>query len=308
MDGLTDFKTATTEELPDAVAVMDPFRVVRLAGDALDRCRRRIQLVTCGHRGRKSDPLYSARRTLHTGNDLLTDKQKARLDELPANEKHIQVEVTWGTYQQMITVYREPDRAAGSRPPTHASTNRVARQRRPEGARARYPRPHPEQASRRRARLLRPTQHQQWTHRSHQRPTRAPPRLRPRLTQPHQLHHQIPTRNRRTQTPITPSTGMSRICPYPKGNPAADAQSVSLQRKRLGASRSAEIPLGYCGSSSFRFSTSSSPRCVKTYSSPLRWTRFLSSSDFSVRFMFARIGARAQVCNSSHVAPCVPRQ
>ena len=55
---------------------MDPFHVVRLAGDALDRCRRRVQQATCGHRGRKSDPLYRARRTLHTGADLLTDKQK----------------------------------------------------------------------------------------------------------------------------------------------------------------------------------------------------------------------------------------
>ena len=46
MDGFTGFKTATTEELPDAVAVMDPFHVVRLAGDALDRCRRRVQQDT----------------------------------------------------------------------------------------------------------------------------------------------------------------------------------------------------------------------------------------------------------------------
>jgi transposase len=29
-DGFTGFKTATTEELPDAVAVMDPFHVVRI--------------------------------------------------------------------------------------------------------------------------------------------------------------------------------------------------------------------------------------------------------------------------------------
>ncbi|MDP9609922.1 transposase [Streptomyces demainii] len=40
MDGFTGFKTATTVELPDAVVAMDPFHVVRLAGDALDRCRR----------------------------------------------------------------------------------------------------------------------------------------------------------------------------------------------------------------------------------------------------------------------------
>jgi transposase len=63
MDGFTGFKTATAEELPDAVAVMDPFHVVRLAGDALDKCRRRVQQAIHGHRGRKSDPLYSARRT-----------------------------------------------------------------------------------------------------------------------------------------------------------------------------------------------------------------------------------------------------
>jgi len=35
MDGFTGFKTATTEELPDAVAVLDPFHAVRLAGEML---------------------------------------------------------------------------------------------------------------------------------------------------------------------------------------------------------------------------------------------------------------------------------
>lgn len=82
MDGFIGFKTATAEELPDAIAVMDPFHVVRLAGDALDRCRRRVQQAIHGHRGYKNDPLYSARRTLPTGADLLTDKQKDRLTDL----------------------------------------------------------------------------------------------------------------------------------------------------------------------------------------------------------------------------------
>ena len=72
MDEFSGFTTATREELPHAVAVMDPFHVVRLAGDALDRCRRRVQLAIHGHRGHKGDPLYAARRTLHTGADLLT--------------------------------------------------------------------------------------------------------------------------------------------------------------------------------------------------------------------------------------------
>ncbi len=113
MDGFTGFKTATAEEMPDAVAVMDPFHVVRLAGDALDRCRRRVQQDTHGHRGRKNDPLYRARRTLHTGADLLTDKQTQRLTALFATDEHVQVETTWGIYQQMIAAYREPDRTRG---------------------------------------------------------------------------------------------------------------------------------------------------------------------------------------------------
>ena len=43
MDGFTGFKSAAAEELPGARAVMDPFHVVHLAGDALDECCRRIQ-------------------------------------------------------------------------------------------------------------------------------------------------------------------------------------------------------------------------------------------------------------------------
>jgi transposase len=113
MDGFTGFKTATAEELPDAVPVMDPFHVVRLAGDALDRCRRRVQQAVHGHRGHAADPLYRARRTLHTGADLLTDKQQQRLEQLFATDAHVEVEATWGVYQRMIAAYREPDRTRG---------------------------------------------------------------------------------------------------------------------------------------------------------------------------------------------------
>ena len=64
MDGFTGFKSATAEEFPDARAVMDPFHVVHLAGDALDECRRRIQQELHHRRGRATDPLYKARRML----------------------------------------------------------------------------------------------------------------------------------------------------------------------------------------------------------------------------------------------------
>ena len=110
MDGFTGFKTAASEELPDAVAVMDPFHVVRLAGDALDQCRRRVQQDLFGRRGMKNDPLYKARRTLHTGADLLTDRQRVRLDAVFASEEHVEVEATWGIYQRIVAAYREPDK------------------------------------------------------------------------------------------------------------------------------------------------------------------------------------------------------
>lgn len=112
MDGFTGFKTAAAEEIPQAVAVMDPFHVVALAGDALDRCRQRIQQTTCGHRGRSGDPLYGIRRVLRTGADLLTDRQCGRLSSVFAADEHAAVEATWGIYQRIVQAYRNPDRVA----------------------------------------------------------------------------------------------------------------------------------------------------------------------------------------------------
>lgn len=97
MDAFTGFTTAAAEEIPEATAVMDPFHVVRLAGDALDRCRRRVQLAIHGHRGFKDDPLHKARRTLHTGANLLTDKQTARLAVLFADDAHVEIEAAWAS-------------------------------------------------------------------------------------------------------------------------------------------------------------------------------------------------------------------
>lgn len=112
MDGFTGFKTAAAEEVPRAVAVMDPFHVVAHAGDALDRCRQRIQQATGGHRGRSGDPLYGIRRVLRTGAALLTDRQCGRLTRVFAADEHAAVEATWGVYQRIVEAYRNPDRAA----------------------------------------------------------------------------------------------------------------------------------------------------------------------------------------------------
>ena len=74
--GFTGFKTAGAEAVPDAVAVMAPFHVVALAGDKLNTTCQRVQRELTDERGRRGDPLYKAGRSLRTGRDLLTDRQK----------------------------------------------------------------------------------------------------------------------------------------------------------------------------------------------------------------------------------------
>ena len=115
MDGFTGFKTATAEDLPAAAAVMDPFHVVRLAGDAVTVTRQRTQRSVHGRRGRKGDPLYTSRRTLLTGQDLLNDKQQARLNTLFDDPAHTELHHTWTAYQEVIAAYRDPNRTSGKR-------------------------------------------------------------------------------------------------------------------------------------------------------------------------------------------------
>ncbi|AQP46229.1 ISL3 family transposase [Tessaracoccus aquimaris] len=115
MDGFTGYKSATAEAVPDATTVMDPFHVVALAGDKLNRTRQRVQRELTGGRGLRNDPLYKARRLLHTGVNLLTTRQNTRLDTLFASEDHAEVEVTWSVYQSIIAAYRDKDRTAGRR-------------------------------------------------------------------------------------------------------------------------------------------------------------------------------------------------
>ena len=98
---------------------MDSFHVVALAAGRLDECRRRVQQETTGHRGRKDDPLYKARRTLRTGANLLTDTQATRLQALYAQEANLPVKATWSIYQRLIQAHRADDPALGFRNLTH---------------------------------------------------------------------------------------------------------------------------------------------------------------------------------------------
>ena len=113
MDGFTGFKSAAAEELPDARAVMDPFHVVHLAGNALDECRRRIGQELHHQRGRATDPLYKARKMLHTRSCLLTPRQQHQILDLFASDCHVALEVTWSVYQNIIDAYRDPNKVRG---------------------------------------------------------------------------------------------------------------------------------------------------------------------------------------------------
>ena len=180
MDGFTGFKSAAAEELPDARAVMDPFHVVHLAGDALDECRRRIQQELHHRRGRATDPLYKARRVLHTRSCLLTLGQQYQILDLFSGDEHVALEVTWSVYQNIIDAYRAPDTSAG-KALMQAEINTLTS--------TRVPRSLTElitlgRTLKRRAGdtpgLLRPPPHFQWPHRSHQRTPRTPTRIRTR--------------------------------------------------------------------------------------------------------------------------------
>ena len=74
LDPFRGYANAIRDELPDAVAVLDAFHVVKLAGQALDEVRRRVQQQTLHRRGHKDDPLYKVCRTLLTGDEHLTDR------------------------------------------------------------------------------------------------------------------------------------------------------------------------------------------------------------------------------------------
>ena len=111
-----DSKNAIDDQLQDATSVLDAFHIVKLAGDALDEVRRRVQQDTTGHRGRKGDPLYQIRLLLRASRDRLTKRQKERLREaFTADEAHISVEVAYLLTQQVRDVFHQDTPAQGQR-------------------------------------------------------------------------------------------------------------------------------------------------------------------------------------------------
>lgn len=88
----------------------DPFHIVRLANQALTRCRQRTQNDTTGHRGRKGDPLYGARKLLLTGAERLDPTGLQRLrTALDHSDPYDEVADCWAAKEKVRSVFKTTD-------------------------------------------------------------------------------------------------------------------------------------------------------------------------------------------------------
>jgi transposase len=116
LDPFRGYANAIRDELPDAVAVLDAFHVVKLGSQALDEVRRRVQQQTLSRRGHKNDPLYRIRRALMSGREHLTSAQTARPNrKLAAGDPNWEVTIAWHCYQQLRSIYHASSPVTGRR-------------------------------------------------------------------------------------------------------------------------------------------------------------------------------------------------
>lgn len=110
LDLSASYRTVFDTMLPDATQVADPFHVVKLANTALDECRRRVQNETLGHRGRRDDPLWRARRRLTIARERLSADQHERLmGLLRAGDPHREVWFAWNAKEVVRQIYDHTD-------------------------------------------------------------------------------------------------------------------------------------------------------------------------------------------------------
>jgi len=104
------YRAAFDAMLPGATQVADPFHVVRLANAKLDECRRRVQNETLGHRGRRDDPLYRARRLLTKAAERLDEGGHTRLlGLLGAGDPTGDLRMAWHAKEMVRELYGHHD-------------------------------------------------------------------------------------------------------------------------------------------------------------------------------------------------------
>ncbi len=102
--------TLRPSPLADVTMVVDPFHLVRLANQAVTRCRQRVQQATLDHRGWKGDPLYDIRKLLLLGAERVDDTGWARLHAaLAAGDPTDALSGTWAGKEKVRDVYLTDD-------------------------------------------------------------------------------------------------------------------------------------------------------------------------------------------------------
>ena len=113
LDMSATYAAVYTVILPKAAQVVDPFHVVSLANRCLDGVRRRVQAEQTGHRGRRDDPLYRARRVLLLGEEKLDQEAAERLASLLAlGDPNAEVAIAYRVKERLRDFYRCHDPAA----------------------------------------------------------------------------------------------------------------------------------------------------------------------------------------------------
>lgn len=92
--------------LADVTIVVDGFHIVRLAGQAVTKCRQRVQQATVGHRGWKGDPLYGIRKLLLMGCERLDEAGWERLEQaLRDGDPTGEVQDAWVAREYVRDIY-----------------------------------------------------------------------------------------------------------------------------------------------------------------------------------------------------------
>jgi transposase len=110
LDMSNTYAAVYTVILPKAAQVVDAFHVITLANRALDAVRRRVQNEQTGHRGRRHDPLYRARRALLVGEERLDERAAQRLASLlELGDPNAEVAIAYRVKERLREFYRERD-------------------------------------------------------------------------------------------------------------------------------------------------------------------------------------------------------
>lgn len=100
------YRKVFDDGLSHVTQIADPFHLVKLANSKLDECRRRVQNETLGHRGRKHDPLYRARRLLTKAHERLNDRGETKLlGLLDAGDPRGEVRTAWHAKETVRGLY-----------------------------------------------------------------------------------------------------------------------------------------------------------------------------------------------------------